>query len=68
MEFKKDINDKLVRFVINPWIFKTVIEVDNETIHTSYEMTLYAIMYGILMLILGLFFGSYIGFYFSFPK
>lgn len=54
MEFKKNIEGKNIRFQVSPWTFKTTIELDNETIFTSWEISGWAIFYEILMLIIGI--------------
>lgn len=54
MEFKKNIEGKNIRFQVSPWTFKTTIELDNETIFTSWEIAGWAIFYEILMFIIGI--------------
>ncbi len=54
MEFKKNIEGKNIRFCVSPWTFKTTIELDNETIFTSWEIAGWAIFYEILMFIIGI--------------
>lgn len=57
MEFKKNIEGKNIRFQVSPWTFKTTIELDNETIYSSWEITGWAIFYEILMFGLGILLG-----------
>ena len=54
MEFKKNIEGKNIRFKVSPWTFKTTIELDNETIFTSWELAGWATFYEILMVMIGI--------------
>lgn len=57
MEFKKKINGTNVRFHINEWTWKTVIEVDNESVFSSWEHAIWGLLVGVTTFALGYLYG-----------